>query len=571
MGKEKRSGGAEDILATGSKKSFTKKKEGKAKKVVTIVAVVLAIVIVFGVLAAYGIYSSGIIQRNIVAAQSEHYEVTAAMMTYFFNSTYQTYANGYASYLDSIGLDTSKPLSEQQYTEEQTWFDQMMQTTKQQVQETLVLAEGAYDQGLELTDADREEIQELLSNFDTYAANYNVTTEYYIKNVYGASVTKKDIEKCLELSYLAEAYHDYLMDQYTYSEEDWNTYFDENNDTFLKVDYLSYTFEPLEEEETETTDTTAADTTAAETTGADTTQASETTGTEDTTGAEETTGTEEETVDPAVDAELKAHADALAATKTPDEFYAYVRSYLTDVVYAGMDEEALEEESIDIDSLVEDCLVEGRTKSGESDFNTWAFDAARAPYEVFTDSHEHDDHQDYTVYMILPAAEDSDLDYACMYRDTYHLKNYRYIPVKLSDNNDDQEAARTTAEAILAEYEDEGTEEAFAELASIEKYGDGLYDGGLLENADYNALSEDVDAWAFDSARQPGDTEMIFVEDDGYYILYFSGEGAIKWQSLADNALKNQQYQEDYEALAAETAVTFKSKGVSLVQEVRLA
>ena len=31
MGKEKRSGGAEDILATGSKKSFTKKKEGKAK------------------------------------------------------------------------------------------------------------------------------------------------------------------------------------------------------------------------------------------------------------------------------------------------------------------------------------------------------------------------------------------------------------------------------------------------------------------------------------------------------------------------------------------------------------
>lgn len=64
---------------------------------------------------------------------------------------------------------------------------------------------------------------------------------------------------------------------------------------------------------------------------------------------------------------------------------------------------------------------------------------------------------------------------------------------------------------------------------------------------------------------------MIFVEDDGYYILYFSGEGAIKWQSLADNALKNQQYQEDYEALATETAVTFKSKGISLVQEVRLA
>lgn len=568
MGKGKRNSGTEDILATGSKKSFSKKKEGKAKKIVTIVAVVLAAVIVLGVLSAYGIYSSGIIQRNIVAAQSEHYEVTAAMMTYFFNSTYQTYVNGYASYLESIGLDTSIPLSEQQYTEEQTWFDQMMETTKQEVQETLVLAEGAYDQGLELSDADRDEIQELLSNFDTYAANYNVTTEYYIKNVYGASVTKGDIEKCLELSYLAEKYHDYLIDQYEYSEEDWNTYFDENNSTFLKIDYLSYTFEPLEEEEDDTTDTTAAEetTTADETTGAEDTTAADA----DTTGSEETTA-EEETVDPEVDAELKAHADALAATTNADEFYEYVRSYLTDVVYAGMDEEALEEESIDIDSLVEDCLTEGRTQSGESDFNTWAYDAARTPYEVFTDYHEHDDHQDYTVYMILPASEDSDLDYACMYRDTYHLKNYRYIPVKLSDNDNDQETARTTAEAILAEYQDEGTEEAFAELASIEKYGDGMYEGGLIENADYNAISETVDEWVFDSARQPGDTEMIFVENDGYYILYYSGEGAVKWQYVADSALKNQQYQEDYEEIKTEKTVTFKSKGVSLVQEVRLA
>ena len=64
---------------------------------------------------------------------------------------------------------------------------------------------------------------------------------------------------------------------------------------------------------------------------------------------------------------------------------------------------------------------------------------------------------------------------------------------------------------------------------------------------------------------------MIFVENYGYYILYFSGEGAVKWQYVADSALKNQQYQEDYEEIKTEKTVTFKSKGVSLVQEVRLA
>ncbi len=540
MSKGQQRNSAEDILATGSSKSYTKKKEGKAKKVVTIIAFVLAVVIVLGVLSAYGIYSSGMIQRNTIAAESEHYEVTAAMMTYFFNATYQTYVNG--GFSQYMGLDTSKALSEQKYTDNETWFDYIMKATKREVQETLVLAEGAYDLGLELSDEDKAEIKELLGNFDTYAANYNVTTQYYIKNVYGASVTKKDVEKCLELSYRAELYHDHMMAQYEFSEEDWNKYFDENNSTFLKVDYLSYTFEPQEDDEDKDEETTAA--------------------------GEETT-TDSDTAKEDASTALKPYVDKLAATKNADEFYACVRSYLTDVVYADKDEEALKAESIDIDSMVDKCLTEGKVKSGDSDFTKWAYDDGRAPYDVFTDEHDHDDHHDYTVYMILPADEDSDLDYACMYRDTYRLKNYRYIPVKLSASENDQETARTTAEAILAEYNDKGTEEAFAELASRDKYGDGRYEGGLIENADYKALSEKVDEWAFDSARQPGDTYMEFVENDGYYILYFSGEGAVKWQYNADNALKNTQYGEEYEAIAKETTVTFKSKGLSLVQEIK--
>lgn len=550
MGKGKQRDGSGDILATGSHTGYGKKKEGKAKKVISIIAFVLAAVIVLGVVSAYGIYSSGIIQRNTLAAESEHYQVTSAMMTYFFNSTYQTYINGGASsYLQYMGLDTSKPLSEQKYSEDQTWYDQIMLAAKQQVQETLVLAEGAYALGLKLGDEEKAEIKELLNNFDEYAERYNVTTKYYISNVYGASVTIKDVEKCLELSYMAELYHDHLIAQYEYDEADWNTYFNENNDTFLKVDYLSYTFEPLEEEGSAADDTTTAD---------DTTAADE----GDTTAADEKTDAEKLAV-------LEGYANELAACKDADAFYDYVRSYLTDVVYAGKDEETLKAESVDIDSLVEKCLAEGKTKSGDSDFTKWAYDAQRSPYETFTDLHEQGDHSDYTVYMILPAKEESDLDFACMYRDTYVMKNYRYIPVKLSESDNDQETAHAMAEKILEEYKEKGTEEAFAELASGDKYGDGRYEGGLIENADYNALSETVDTWVFDSARQAGDTETIFVEDDGYYILYFVGDAKIKWQYSADNALKNEQYSKDYSEFAENTKVTFKTKGISLVQEIK--
>lgn len=553
MGKGKNREGSGDILATGSHTGYGKKKEGKAKKIISIIAFILAAVIVLGVVSAYGIYNSGIIQRNTLAAQSEHYEVTSAMMTYFFNSTYQTYVNGEAStYLQYMGFDTSKSLSEQKYSEDQTWFDQIMLAAKQQVQETLILAEGAYELGLKLGDKEKAEIKELLDNFDEYAERYKVTTKYYISNVYGASVTIKDIEKCLELSYLAELYHDHLMAQYEYDEADWDAYYDAHNDTFLKVDYLSYTFEPIEKEESKTEDTTAEDdTTAADEDGTDTTAAED-----------EDAKAEELAV-------LEGYANELAACKDADAFYDYVRSYLTDVVYAGKDAETLEAESVDIDELVEKCLTEGKTKSGDSDFTKWAYDAQRAPYDVFTDLHEHGDHSDYTVYMILPAKEDSDADFACMYRDTYMLKNYRYIPVKLSGADSDPEQARTMADTILDEYKEKGTEEAFAELASHEKYGDGRYEGGLIENADYKVLSETVDEWVFDPARQAGDTDKIFVENDGYYVLYFSGNGKIKWQYNADNALKNEQYSKDYSEFAEKIKVTFKTKGISLVQEVK--
>ena len=118
--------------------------------------------------------------------------------------------------------------------------------------------------------------------------------------------------------------------------------------------------------------------------------------------------------------------------------------------------------------------------------------------------------------MILPAADTTDIGYACMYRDTYVLKNFRYIPFPITSYNNSAEDAKAAAEDIMADYNDDPTEEKFIELADPETgYGDPNYEGGLVEGFDKGALGDEVDAWLYDSARVAGDCTVITVADKG--------------------------------------------------------
>lgn len=552
MSKKKRTGAndaAEDVLAKGSGKKFKKKGESKAGKIIGIVAGILAVIVVAGTIISYNIYSSGFVQRHTAAASSEHYEVTSSMMTYYFNSTYQNYVNTYSSYLTYMGLDTSKSLSEQKYNGGGTWYEQFMSSTKTQVSELLVLCEAARDAGYELSDDEKAEIDSAIESIHTYAKQYNVNVDYYIHAIYGSSVSEKDVRKCMEISTLASSYYKHLTESYGFGESDWDEYFSENTKTFLKVDYLTYSFayEAPKDDTASDEETTAAD------------------GSNDSESTKSDSGPSEEEL-----AALKGYADELAATTDADGFYAYVRSYLTNVKYAGMDETALEADNIDIDKLVNACLTEGATNSSETDLNTWLFDTERNAYDTNVEFDE--TNNTYKVSMILPASDTADLGYACAYRDNYRLADIRYIPV-LIDDHDDDAGAKTAADTIYAEFQNDATEDNFAALASSDKYGDGKYEGGLIENADKGAISgaDAVDQWVFSSDRKSGDCEIIHVDGKGYYIVYYSEGGLLKWQNTANTSLTTERYQEDLSDMSDKFAVDFSEKGLDFVKEVSLA
>ena len=95
-----------------SKKNQNKKGNG-TKKTLKIVACILVAVVILGVVGVYSILSNGVIEKNTVAAKTENYTVTTAMLNYLYNTNYQNLVTNAGSYLEALGLDTKKPLDEQ--------------------------------------------------------------------------------------------------------------------------------------------------------------------------------------------------------------------------------------------------------------------------------------------------------------------------------------------------------------------------------------------------------------------------------------------------------------------------
>ena len=145
----------------------------------------------------------------------------------------------------------------------------------------------------------------------------------------------------------------------------------------------------------------------------------------------------------------------------------------------------------------------------------------------------------------------------------YNLKSFRYIPFEKSYFNDNEEDAKEAAEYALATFQTNPTEERFAVLS--DEYAFTSYRGGLVENVDKGAIGDEVDAWLYDSQRSFGDSQVITVDGKGSYLIYYIGNGDVKWQHQAKNALTNDRYTLEYAGLEKEHAVEYSEEGLSEV------
>lgn len=172
--------------------------------------------------------------------ETENFSVSVSMLTYFFNSYYRSFVSQNESNLEAMGLDPTTELTKQIYSGDYTWFDYFSFTIADSVTRQVLLAEAAKEDGYELTDGDREYIDGEIEKINTAAANSGNSGYYVIRDNYGECVNELTVRKCLELTRYSKYYSDKLASSYNFTDEEINTYFEQNKNSFLSFNYIRY-------------------------------------------------------------------------------------------------------------------------------------------------------------------------------------------------------------------------------------------------------------------------------------------------------------------------------------------
>lgn len=522
--------------------------ERKAKKEKTMIKTgcILAVVICVCI-AAWKFYDNYQEKHGPYITVGSH-EIQKAEFDYYYYSSLNSFASTYGSYLSYFGLDTSKPLDQQQYSDTMTWDDYFQQQAVNQLKNVYALTDEANEKGFEY-DA-TSDYDDMVSSIQSYAQQQGVSADEYCKSVFGSDATLEGIKPYVEMSGLASAYYNDIEDSIEVTDDEINTYYDENKDNYDSVDYRVCKIEadmPEEETEAETEAQTEA---AAESTSETTAESvSETAVTENQT---ETMSAEESEAAAKAEEEAKAAAMAEAKAKA-DEMLSKIK-----------DEASFEKvyDKYTSDTSVDSLNIDKKKSSiSPTDVANWLFEADRqagdttviedtsnnAYYVVYFKDRYLDHTKTVDVRQILISADTSSSDAA----ETDETETAATGETETAETEsaeaqeqakeDAKAAAKVKAEQILKDWKSgDATEDSFAELAKTYSDDTGSNtNGGLYEAVKEGQMVTNFNDWCFDASRKAGDTGIV-ESDYGYHIIYFIGDDAEEWHvNIADTITSN--------------------------------
>ncbi len=494
-----------------SAKANRKAEEAQALKerrrynaIVITVVVVLALLVVFAVL-----FSSNLFYNTTTAVSVGGYDFSAADFNFNYFTAYNTHYNTYAYYAQ-LGMTGVLPVSGTPLDEQAcgllddggTWADYFEQQALASMRQIAMLCTAAEnDSGFTLSQEDKDTVDETVEGMRDTAKTYGYPDlESYLTQLYGKGMTEKVFRENLLRQATASAYAAYKQESFTYTADEIAAKYAEQANDLDFYTMRSYWFS-----------------------GA---------------AVSDDTSTEEDETLSAEDAMAKAEADAKA-------FDAAVSDEQSFMDYAA----SLHEDDEDYDAD-ESTFVR---KQG-SDVSA---DMIKAAYDWLTDSARKAG--DHTV--VGSTDEDSRSGFYVLYfleRDNNQYASvngqYGYIPENTDvfeegaePEDEDEKAAQIKlvnlqyAHEVLASYTN-GTEksaDAFAAVMSGEENSDLVTNSGAVDRGGRYDMPEELSDWFYDASRQEGDTEAIYVEGDGTYIVYYTGTGDIYANVLADTILRS--------------------------------
>lgn len=243
------------------KRKEEKEKEKKEERISTTVGIVFLVALVC-LVASFPIRTYLATHETYVVINGE--KVNKVEFDYVYNTSKNNYIAQYGSYLSYFGLDTSKDLSTQMYSETLTWKDYFEQNAVESLKQNKALMAEAKAAGFTYDTTD--EYNTFKETIKTSAAAAGVSDKEYVRSIYGSYATMGRIEEYVKNDMVMNAYYQKLQEDNAPGDDEVQSYYEENKATYDSVDYRLTTIEAdLPTEPTELAD--PVEETAADTTG----------------------------------------------------------------------------------------------------------------------------------------------------------------------------------------------------------------------------------------------------------------------------------------------------------------
>lgn len=468
------------------KRKEEKEKEKKEERISTAIGIVVLVALVC-LVASFPIRTYLATHETYVVVNGE--AVNKVEFDYQYNLTKNNYITQYGSYLTYFGLDTSKDLSTQMYSDTLTWQDYFEQNAVESLKQNKALMAEAKAAGFTYDTTD--EYNTFKETIKTSAASAGISEKEYVRSIYGSYATMGRIEEYVKNDMVMNAYYQKLQEDNAPSDDEIQSYYEENKATYDSVDYRLTTIEAdLPTEPTELAD--PVEETAADTTGT-------------TDGTAATDSTQDTAYQPS-DAEIaKAMEDAKVLADDAEKTVA-------------KDGEAHEnEKKSSVNYLISDWLFDDARKAGDTTVIT--NDNSHCYYAVAFEKRYLDETPSADVRVIIPTED------------------------------------KTGEEILEEWKSGAATEDSFAELCKkYTQDTSAVENGGLFEQVTKTGMTEELSNWIFDNSRQAGDTVAITVSDTTY-VLYYIGQDQSEWKINIKNTLVSDTMSQHMQDITADVTV----------------
>ncbi len=484
----------------------------KSKKIIT---AVVSVVIIVGLLCAY--FCTGYVQNGLIAKlglpqkvftaytlvddEGEKHDIKVSTYNFYFAQTYrglQSQVQQYTQYgmseedLKSANMyvDFDQKLSKQERTEDdktQTWLEYVQDQVKDQIKSTYVFYYKALadNKGKEpdIKEDQQKEIDDAIDQYKEYADEQGYSVDGYLQAALGDGVTEEVFRRELKISYIAENYQENnaeKLSKTTYAKKDVDKYLKDNAAKLKSVDIKMF---------------------------------------------ECSTEDEAKKFAKALKADGSNFAE-LASKYASNKFQKNAYKNSVETVYNNITRIQMESMGNAI------CTVDDHKHSEDEKEDAHKYSGLDWLYSSKRKAGDVKQYSTSIVYVMKPV-------YTAKQK-AVSVRHILIVPEKSKSNTDNHamnctakqwKDADKKAKKILKEFKDgkKQDSDAFAALAKENSEDGSAAQGGLYENIYPNQMVATFNAWAFDSARKPGDTTIVKTMY-GYHIMYFENTSDISTQ-----------------------------------------